>query len=323
MQRWAIIVQIWKSSETCRSIGVLLFDDFSNHCLANAIEPFRAANTMARKQLYRWQFLSLDGAAVVSSSGLPVHPGAALARHPGGDYLFVMPSYGFQAHATPACARGLRAARRRFRTLVGMDTGSWLLADAGLLEGRRATIHWDELGNLAETYPGTRVTDDRMVDDGDILTCGGVTTTFDLALHLIEAHHGAMLRLEVASLFMHGEAAAPLPGPSQMPRNRKAEAAVALMRRNIETPLPIPDIARQIGLSAKALSQICQQRHGLGAAQLYQAIRLREARRLIEQTGFGIEEIAGRCGYQNASAMTRAFHREFATTPRDLRRSGP
>jgi AraC family transcriptional regulator, carnitine catabolism transcriptional activator len=112
-----------------------LFDRFSNHCLANAIEPLRAANTFAGRTLYRWSFLSLDGAQVTSSSGLPVQPDTTLARHPGGDYLFLMPSYGFRDQAGPATARALRSAARRFGALVGMDTGAWLLAAAGFSRG--------------------------------------------------------------------------------------------------------------------------------------------------------------------------------------------
>jgi hypothetical protein len=99
-----------RTSAPCRTVGVLLFDRFSNHCLANAIEPLRAANTFAGRTLYRWSFLSLDGAQVTSSSGLPVQPETTLARHPGGDYLFLMPSYGFRDQAGPATARALRSA---------------------------------------------------------------------------------------------------------------------------------------------------------------------------------------------------------------------
>ena len=205
-------MHIWKSSSTCRTVGVLLFDSFSNFCLANAVEPLRAANTLARKQLYRWQFLSIDGTVVTSSSGLPVQPEMPLGRHPGGDLLFVMPSYGFATHCTPACSKALRAASIRFRTLAAMDSGSWLLASAGLLAGRRATIHWDELELFAERFPDVEVLEDPTVADGNILSCGGASTAFELVLGLIEQHHGPMLRIEVASMFM-AAGRSPRPGP--------------------------------------------------------------------------------------------------------------
>lgn len=321
MQFPANIMQIWKSSDATRTVGILLFDAFSNLCLANAVEPLRAANTLSGKPLYRWSFLSLDGDGVVSSSGLPVQPHAALG-HERGDYLFVMPSYRFKTHATPACHLGLRAAQSRYRTLVGMDMGSWLLASSGLLDGHTATIHWDELVHFAETFPAVHVTEDRFVLDGPILSCGGATTTFELVLKLIEQHHGPMLALEVSALFMFGEKASWFDPQMKATRAGKLRMAAALMRRNIEVPVAIPDIAQRIGLPEKSLSKLCNEAYGFGPARLYQAIRLREARRLCLNTGFSVEEISARCGYTNASALTRAFRREFGITPRELRMAG-
>ncbi|MFT3688454.1 GlxA family transcriptional regulator [Paenirhodobacter sp.] len=306
-----------KISDRPRQVGVLLFRAFSNHCLANAVEPLRAANMLSGRALYEWQYLSLDGGPVTSSSGLTVQT-AAMAAQAGADYLFVMPSYDFLSHATVDCARALRAARRRFGTLVGLDTGAWLLAAAGLLSGRRVTIHWDEITHLAERFPDVTVVEDRVVHDGDILSCGGTTTAFELILDLIEAHHGAMLRLEVAALFMHGEAP---PGAFRRP-GQVPEAAVSLMRRTIETPLPIGEIAARLGLSRKAFEQRCRDRFGFGPRQLYLATRLREAKRLVEQSTMSVAEIATRCGYRDASAMTRAFRREFGLSPRARRAMG-
>ena len=129
-------------------------------CLTSIIEPLRAANTLARRPLYDWAHYALTGAAVHSSSGLPVQP-APLSAGQGGDYLMVMPSYGHRTLATAATRRALRAAGGRFHSLVGLDTGSWLLADAGLLDGHRATSNWDVLPEMAETYPEVRVVEDR------------------------------------------------------------------------------------------------------------------------------------------------------------------
>lgn len=322
MQIPAFIMHIWKSSDSTQTVGILLFDAFSNHCLANAVEPLRAANTLARKQLYKWQFLSLTGGIVTSSSGLPVQTERALADHDGGDFLFIMPSYDFESHATPACSRALRAAASRFDTLVGMDMGSWLLAAAGLLDGCRATIHWDEIVTFAETFPDVDVTEDRIVYEGKILSCGGVTTTFELVLKLIEAQHGPMLGLEVSALFMYGEKATLLDARSSATRPEKVRMATAIMRRNIEAPLPVPDVAHRVGMNEKDFTQACTTAFGFGAKRLYQAIRLREARRLATQTALGVQEIAGRCGYQNASALTRAFKAEFGMTIRDARHRG-
>ncbi len=312
-------MQTSQSPRVAREIGVLLFDRFSNHCLANAIEPLRAANNLSGRDLYRWRFLSVDGRGVVSSSGLPVQPDAPLSRHAGGDYLFVMPSYGFRDHAGAATLRALRGAAGRFRALVGMDTGAWLLAAAGLLAGRRATIHWDEITPFAERFPDIDVREDRYVIDGDRLTCGGVTTTFDLILDLIEAHHGAMLRLEVAALFLHSDR--PLAPRAGGDSGRTAvDTALSVMRRTVETPLPIAAVAQAAGLSQRALEAAFRDSLGLSPQSVYRSLRLREARRLAEGTAMSVAEIAGRCGYADPSAMTRAFREEFGRSVRDLRR---
>lgn len=320
MQDWPMVMQSWNEKDPAWQVDVLLFDHFSNHCLANAIEPLRAANTLSRKSLYRWRFLGIDGAPVQSSSGLPVTPEAALRHVDGGDCLIVMPSYGFRAHASVACLHALRAAARRYGMLVGMDTGAWLLAAAGLLDGRRATIHWDEIGTLAETFPEVEVISDRFTIDGNRLCCGGVTTAFDLILHLIGEQHGSMLALEVAALFMHGTRE----HASQYRATPDAavHAVVSLMRRNIEAPLPIPEIAARAGLSRKRLETLFRDRLRMTPQTVYRAIRLREARRLAEYSRQSISEIASRCGYDDATAMTRAFRSEFGCTPTSLRGSG-
>jgi transcriptional regulator GlxA family with amidase domain len=306
-----------------RDIGVLLFEGFSNFCLANAVEPLRAANTFAGRPVYRWELLTVDGGPAVSSSGLPVTPHQRLSQHRGGDALFLLPSYGFLDHGRPDVLRALRAAATRFRTVVGLDTGAWLMAAAGLLAGRRATIHWDEIENMAEAFPDIEVTDDRYVIDGNRITCGGATTAFELVLELIRREHGAMLRVEVAALFMHGEPIRETDPVFRPSRSARLDAAVAQMRRNLERPLPIPEIAAGVGLSQRAFEGLMRRTLGLSPVTVYRKLRLSHARRLLQQTGLAIPEIAIRSGYGDASAFARAFRAEFGQTPSTLRQPQP
>lgn len=314
-------MQIWKSSKVGRTITVLLLDRFSNHCLANAIEPFRAANTLSGHHLYSWKFLGLEVGPVESSSGLAVTPERVLERHDGGDLLFVLPSYGFRRFATPATLRTLRAASRRFRRIVGMDTGAWLLAEAGLLQGRRATIHWDEFAAFEEAFPEVTVRPESFVLDGPVITCGGASTTFDLALHLIEVDHGPMLRLEVAALFVHGARDRGAFATRAEIDDDRIHAAIGLMRRHLEEPPKLGRIARETGLTLRALETLFTTRLGHTPRQVWKALRLREARRLVEQTRMSIAEVATRCGYSDPTAFTRAFSAEFGAPPSRLRPS--
>jgi transcriptional regulator GlxA family with amidase domain len=311
-----------KSDHTPRKIGVLLFQRFSNHCLANAVEPLRAANTLIGRRVYDWAYLSMDGRAVTSSSGLPVAVGAALSAGGGGEALWLLPSYGYRDFATPASSRALRTAATRYRVVVGMDAGSWLLAAAGLLNARRATIHWDEHDAFHEAFPEVDVRRSRFEIDGERWTCGGAMTAFELVLHMIGQHHGEALRLEVAALFMASHGGAAAGGQGLRARSGQVAAALELMRERLEEPLSIPALGRALGMSGRRLEALFRADLGAGPARVYRRIRLLAARRYVEQTGLSVAEISLRCGYADPAAMTRAFGAEFGVTPRELRRVG-
>lgn len=295
----------------------LLFDGFSNHCLANMVEPLRAANTLSRRALYSWQFFSPDGQPVQSSSGLLVTPHGALGDETG-DVLVVMPSYGFLTLSTEATAQTLRAAAKRHGKLAGLDTGSWLLARAGLLDNRRATIHWDELSRFEEAFPNVQAVQERFVIDGNLMTCTGAMAAFDLAAALIRTDHGPLLSMEVAHLLMTHSVAGPQSVPLKS-RDSVVNRVLALMQANIETPLSIQDIARTIGCSQKKVETRIQAEMQTTPQALYRRIRLNLARKLAVETDQSVAEIASRCGYENASAMTRAFRAEFGQTPSAIR----
>ena len=161
---------IWKKSDgqTVR-IGVLLFDQFSNHCLANAVEPLRAANDLSGEVLFEWEFLSLAGSSIISSSGLEISTRGRLYQH-SGDMLFVIPSYEFRSHSDALSRVSLRMAAQRYTALVGFDTGAWLMAAAELLEGCRATIHWEELEAFAEAFAAEQVCELKDVDHQILMT---------------------------------------------------------------------------------------------------------------------------------------------------------
>jgi len=303
--------------ETCH-VGVLLFVRFSNHCLANAIEPLRAANMLLGRKVYDWQFLTLDGQPVTSSSGLPVTPGAALGQARG-DVLFLIPSYGARRLATAACRRSLHSAATRFGILAGLDMGSWLLAAADLLSGRRATIHWEEFEAFSEAFPDVRAEKKRVVMDGNRWSCGGAMTAFDLVQRMIADAHGEALRLEVAALFMQGDPDGQSTAAELRPRSQLVAAAVAILRDRLEDRITVADLATSLGASQRELELLFKQQLGASPRTVYRRIRLVAARRYVEQTRLSVAEIAVRCGYADPSALTRAFVAEFGETPRNLR----
>ncbi|WP_278922057.1 MULTISPECIES: GlxA family transcriptional regulator [Pseudophaeobacter] len=314
MQRWI------KDDAAMQQVDLLLFDDFSGHCLANTIEPLRAANTLAGRQIYAWRFLTLDGAPASSSAGMEVNPHDRLP-HCQGDMLIAMPSYRYRPLATEKAKAALRAAALRYRVMAGFDAGAWLLAAAGLLDGRRATIHWEELASFAEGFPQIAVQRLRHVQDGNRITCTGALAAFDLMMELIGQRHGQALRLEVAALFMSPEVTEAEPSPLAMgsARSRSVARALALMQAHIEAPLSIAEIARQIGRNRKDLEHRMKAQLGATPQAIYRHLRLIQARKLILETDLSVAEVALRSGYENPSAMTRAYRIEFGATPRQMR----
>jgi transcriptional regulator GlxA family with amidase domain len=313
MREWTI------PSTGTAHMGFLLFETFSNQVLANAMEPLRAANTFLGRHAYAWRLLTLDGAPVRSSAGMQVVPDGALTASDRGAALILLPSYGYQQVATPALLRLLRHASGRFDTLVGIDGGAWALAAAGLLDGRKATIHYDEFDEFAEAFPAVDVARARWIDDGDRLTAGGAVAAFDMMMHLIARTHGTALTLRIASLFAVPDATTP--GPLDPPGgDRRIRRALDAMDNHIEAPLTLPQIARRAGTTPKDLERRFALAFGASPRKVYQRIRLNAARNLVEYSTMEIAEIAARSGYNNAASFTRAFRQTFETTPRDIRR---
>lgn len=295
----------------------LLFDGFSNHCLANAVEPLRAANRLSGQYLYKWSFASENGESIVSSSGLPVVPDVTLDQCEG-DILFVMPSYEYKEHNKATLHGKLRFARERFALLAALDTGSWMLADAGILDGCQATIHWDEFEDFKDSFPHVQAQRASYIFDRDIITCSGAATVFDLAIELITRANGATLALDVAQLFM-----TKLPDVSEhydkVPQSELVRRTVAIMKDHMERPKTIASLSRDLGCSQRKLEMLIGRELQATPQQLYQHLRLSYAFKLLRETDLTIAEISVRCGYQNQSAMGRAFKNEYGKPPSKMR----
>jgi transcriptional regulator GlxA family with amidase domain len=305
-------------NDRTQRVSFVLFDRFSNHGFANALEPLRAANTFLGRAAYDWRILTLDGGPVRTSAGVTILPDGRFDGTASGDALILLPSYGYRDFATAALARTLRSASKRFGVLIGLDAGAWLLASAGLLDGYRATIHFDEFDAFSERFPEVNAIRARWVDDGDRLTAAGAVTSFEMMMALIARSHGTALTLRIASLFSAPDPSAP--GPLA-PRgsDRRVARAVALMEDSVERPRPLPDLAAEVGCSQRDLEARFARAFGATPRQVYGHIRLTAAHRLVTETPISVAEIAGRTGYDDASAFTRAFRREFGDTPRALR----
>jgi len=240
MQKWS------KHPKAAIKVAFVLFDQFSNMCLANCLEPMRAANTLAHQRVFDWIFLTLDGAAVHTSSGLPILPQGRLRDLGFVDYLFVLSSYQHRRHDAANTRKALRKAAGQCRVMIGLDTAPWLMAAAELLEGRRATIHWDVLESFAEKFLSVDSVRQRVVKDGNRITCAGAMASFDVTRQIIQSHLGNSMVLDIDALMLRDDPFPALQNAQSQPAGTPLQRALAVMQNNIERPLTLSQITQKI-----------------------------------------------------------------------------
>jgi transcriptional regulator GlxA family with amidase domain len=324
------MADLFSPTAPVRDVSILLLPGFSNLCLATAIEPLRAANELAGQRLYRWRLLSADGGSVTTSSDLAMNAAGRLEDHRSGDALFVISAAHYAALANGPLLATLRRAARHMRCIGGFDTGSHLLAAAGLLDGYSATIHWEELDTFSESFPRIEALRNRFVIDRNRITAGGATTVLDLMLDVIGRQDGMALSLAVAGRFIYDPPtlqASPDPEPQHtVPLRliaRKDEAlgiAIGLMDSHIEDSLPVAQIAELSGVGLRNLERRFRRHMGVSPGAYYRSLRLAVARRLLDETELAVGDIAARSGFGSASALTRALRQDGGQSARDYRR---
>jgi len=283
----------------------------------------RNANRHLGRDGFRWRVVSPTGAPVPLTCGIELPALGPLAAAEGADVLIVIAGYNQSEIATRPLIAGIRRMAGRFRALGAVDAGSWVLARAGLLDGHRATVHWEDLEDFAQAHPDIEVVPDRYVLSRNRFTAGGAAPAADLMLHLIGARCGPAIAGQVAASFLYetqGDGARPQK-PGMLPRARDARLAGALrmMSAHIEEPLPLETIARAQGLGLRRMEQLFRAALGQGPGAAYLDLRLQAARRMLVDTGHGLQEIALRCGFVDPAGFSRAFRRRFGTPPSRLR----
>ncbi len=313
------------STEKLR-VTLLVLPDSSMMSLASALDPMRAANRIADRDLFEWRLATLTGKPARLTCDLAIEPDVVFDEACAGDLLIVIASFNQQRHAGPAHLRLLKRVARNFAAIGGIEAGSWILARAGLLDGHAATTHWEDLEEFATHFPGVAVKPDRFVVDGRVFTTGGASPTFDFVLDLIRRRYGYPLALEVSSVFIydgvHGPTdTQPLVSLGTLENNEpRVAAAIHAMERHVDDPLSIAQIAAQVDLSVRMLEYLFRQTLDLSPAAYYRRLRLQTARRLVVDTRLPLQEIAIRTGFNSLSAFSRRFRGEYRQSPGECRR---
>lgn len=308
-------------AEAVETVGILLLPDFAMMSYACATEPLRAANRLSGRTLYVWRHYSVDGAPVPASSGVPIPVEGRVGDDASLAALLVCAGGnpgGFTHSPTFAWLRHLA---RRGVTLGGISGGPLVLARAGLLAGRRSTIHWEHLPAFAEEFPLLDVTGTVFEIDGDRMTSAGGVAALDLMIEWIGRRHGLALAADIGDWFLRSELRAGGAAQRMSPRDRfgvtnpKLTRVLVQMEANPVAPLDRRALARIAGVSLRQLELLFAHhlattigRHALG-------LRLDRARRLLTQSALPVIEVSTSCGFRSASHFARAYRARFGIAP--------
>ena len=310
------------SGRVPQQIGFLLLPRFSMICLLSAIEPLRGANRMLGYEAYRWHFLATDNEPVTASNGMAIVPGHRIADAPEISALGVVASYEPLAAVDGHLLQWLRACFRQGLDIGAFETGTSVLAEAGLLAGRRVTLHWETLPAFRERHLDVDARDALFEIDPPLFTCSGGTAAMDLMLQLLARDHSAALAAAVSEQFLHSDirpanAGQRMDGDRRIGMREPLLATVTeIMRAHLENPLSLPEVATQAGVSQRRLERLFAQHLGTPPQRYYLELRLEHARQLLQHGELPIHEIALACGFGSASWFTRAYRQHFGHPPR-------
>ncbi|MBF6301146.1 GlxA family transcriptional regulator [Nocardia amamiensis] len=276
---------------------------------------------------HRIRFASPDGAPVRTDVGVPLGVDGALSEFGGAIETLLVPGYAPEDRVPDALVDAVRAVGDRARRVASVCTGALVLAEAGLLDGRRATTHWMACADMAQRFPSVRVDADAIyVRDGPIITSAGVTAGIDMALALVEEQHGAELARNLAKhlvVFLHrpgGQSQfsvrTSIPTPSTGGVRQVVDAVVA----DLCADHSLAAMAARAALSERHLSRLFQQEIGMTPGRYVKQARVEAAQALLESGDAPMAVVARRCGFGSEETMRRTFAELLGTSPSDYRR---
>jgi len=316
-------IVLTKSADFMTKTVILVLQDTNTLSLAAAVDPLRAANRQAGRRVFDWHFATPDHHDVALTCGLTV-PAAPLHRVDACDLLIVVAGFDLQRQSTPALMASLRRLTKGTTQIAAIDGGPWLVANAGLLNGKDATTHWEDLDNFAANFPEVYAVNARYVAADACWTSGGAAPALDMMLHLIRVRHGHTLAQKVAAGFIHTSQPAPTDPQLRHPHTSRHTPltlrAHHLMEAHLESPLAITEIAARLGKSARTLQQQFRYRLGTTVKTHYLTLRLAEANRLLTQSDLSLQNISLATGFPAQSSFSRAFKAQHGQSPKAARR---
>ena len=307
-------------------IGFLLVDGFALLSYASAIEPLRAANQLAGEMLYVIDHLAGDDRAAFSSSGAAIKATSALNSRRRFDSVFVVAGGDPISYRDNRVFRWLRRLATKGTQLGGISGGPAILALAGLMDGRRMTVHWEHAEALSEVVPDLLIERTLYVRDRDRATCAGGTAPLDMMHALVTEQFGPDFARRVSDWFMHTEIR-PSGGPQRAGlaerygiTNLAMINAIEAMENHIADPLSLNQLAMLAGLSKRQLNRLFSEKVHATTMAFYRRIRLAKAATLLMQSPLSITEIGLATGFASSAHLSDCFRKEYHVTPSSWRK---
>lgn len=304
--------------------GFLLLNNFTLISLSSAVEPLRMANRIQRRNSYSWKMISETGQAVSASDGLQVNVDVGIeddSSMNGLDVVIVCGGIRVEKNSSKALSRWLKSVNQKGIGLGAICTGSYILAEAGLLDGYRCSIHWENMAALTDLFPNVAVSRSVFTIDRNRFTSSGGTTPVDMMLHLVSTQCSPEVSAGVAEQFIY-ERIRRSDDQQRIPlkhvighQSGKLVVAVELMEANIKEPISQEDLASYVGLSRRQLQRLFQRYLMCAPSRYYLQLRLQRARELLRQTGMSLVEISSLTGFVSTSHFSKSYKAVYGHSP--------
>lgn len=309
-----------RNSALKRYIFVLL-PNFSMLSFSAAVEVLRLANRSNGSDIYNWQVVGEGGGTVTCSSGMRFSLDGDLEELSRDDTLVVCGGLDIQKATTRRLLNWLRREARRGVATGALCTASYSLARAGLLDGKKATIHWENQDSFLEEFDNVELTKSVFTIDTNRFTTAGGTSSIDLMLKLVARDHGEVLASSIADQLIYSSIRTDqdtqrLSVPTRIGvRHPKLADVIKRMENNIEDPTSPSVLAQDVGLSTRQLERLFRRYLKRSPKRYYMELRLQKARNLLMQTDMSVINVALACGFTSPSHFSKCYRAQYDTTP--------
>jgi len=304
-----------------RRFVFVLLDQFTMHCMASAVDALRVANRMSGRELYEWVLAGEGGESATCSAGITFRLDCDLDEMRREDVLLLCGGKDVQEATSKRLLNWLRREARRGPMVGGLCTAGYTLARAGLLDGKRATIHWENQDSFAEEFPEVNLTKSVFVIDGQRITTAGGTASIDLMLKIVADDYGEDLANLVADQLIYtsirtDQDTQRLSIPTRIGvRHPKLGQVIRTMEQNIEDPISPAQLAKEVSMSTRQLERLFRRYLNRSPKRYYMELRLAKARNLLMQTDMSVINVALACGFASPSHFSKCYRAHYDTTP--------